>query len=196
MRPSAQPFLWKWVLFAWEWKIISISKAEHLNSFWYRGPGELENGLFRVTTIIFKYPDHVNSYIYASICYFIFLYLLQFFFYPVTFANNLFCLFRPCKQLTINIWGGAQSIKGFATLKNVVNLQFASEVRPEVVQDIFKQVKITQVTCLEKSLRTEMCITIRVITGDYCSKSDSKEEDWGSGTVVCVACRRNDSVKR
>ena len=21
MRPSAQPFLWKWVLFAWEWKI-------------------------------------------------------------------------------------------------------------------------------------------------------------------------------
>ena len=30
MRPSVQPFLWKWVLFAWEWKIISISKAEHL----------------------------------------------------------------------------------------------------------------------------------------------------------------------
>ena len=72
----------------------------------------------------------------------------KFFFYPVTFANNLFCLFRPCKQFTINIWGGAQSIKGFATLKNVVNLQFASEVRPEVVQDIFKKVEITQVTCL------------------------------------------------
>ena len=33
MRPSAQPFLWKGVLFAWEWKIISISKAEHLASF-------------------------------------------------------------------------------------------------------------------------------------------------------------------
>ena len=31
---------------------------------------------------------------------------------------------------TINISGGAQSIKGFATLKNVVNLQFVSEVRP------------------------------------------------------------------
>ena len=45
MRPSAQPFLWKWVLFTWEWKIISISKAEHLTSFWYRGPGDLENGL-------------------------------------------------------------------------------------------------------------------------------------------------------
>ena len=39
MRPSAQPFIWKWVLFAWEWKITSISKAEHLTSFWYRGPG-------------------------------------------------------------------------------------------------------------------------------------------------------------
>ena len=46
MRPSAQLFLWKWVLFAWEWKIISISKAEHLTSFWYRGPGKLGNGLF------------------------------------------------------------------------------------------------------------------------------------------------------
>ena len=45
-RPSAQPFLWKWVLFAWEWKIVSISKAEHLTSFWYRGPGERGNGLF------------------------------------------------------------------------------------------------------------------------------------------------------
>ena len=46
MKPSAHPFLWKWVLFAWEWKIISISKAEHLTSFWYRGLGELGNGLF------------------------------------------------------------------------------------------------------------------------------------------------------
>ena len=41
MRPSAQPSLWKWVLFAWEWKILSTSKAEHLTSFCYRGPGEL-----------------------------------------------------------------------------------------------------------------------------------------------------------
>ena len=46
-RPSAQPALWKWVLFGWEWKIISISKAEHLTSFWYRGPGKLRNGLFK-----------------------------------------------------------------------------------------------------------------------------------------------------
>ena len=46
MRPSAQPFLWKWVLFAWEWKLISILKAEHITLFWYRGPGELGSGLF------------------------------------------------------------------------------------------------------------------------------------------------------
>ena len=42
MRPSVQPFLWKWVLFAWEWNIISISKAEDLTSFWYRGLGNSE----------------------------------------------------------------------------------------------------------------------------------------------------------
>ena len=29
-------------------------------------------------------------------------------------------------------------------------------------------------------------------TGDYCSKSDSKEEDRGKGTVVCIACGRSD----
>ena len=46
MRLRAQPFLWKWLLFAWEWKMIFISKAEHLPSFWNRGPGELGNGLF------------------------------------------------------------------------------------------------------------------------------------------------------
>ena len=45
MRLVAQPFLWKWVLFAWEWKMISISKAEHLPSFWNRGPQVLANGL-------------------------------------------------------------------------------------------------------------------------------------------------------
>ena len=45
MRLGAQPFSWKWVLFAWEWKMISISKAEHPPSFWNRGPRELGNGL-------------------------------------------------------------------------------------------------------------------------------------------------------
>ena len=53
LRPSAQPFLWKWVLFAWEWKIISISKAEHLPSFWNRGPGELGNGLLLYHYVIY-----------------------------------------------------------------------------------------------------------------------------------------------
>ena len=51
MRLGAQPFLWKWVLFAWERKTISISKAEHLPSFWNRGPWELGNGLFFVFDI-------------------------------------------------------------------------------------------------------------------------------------------------
>ena len=44
--PSAQPFLTVSVVFAWEWKIISKSKVEHLALFWYRGPGELGNGRF------------------------------------------------------------------------------------------------------------------------------------------------------
>ena len=66
MRLGAQPFLWKWVLFAWEWKMISISKAEHLRSFCNRGPGELGNGLLKtftaVPTLRFKcWPD-------ASLC--------------------------------------------------------------------------------------------------------------------------------
>ena len=39
MRRSGQPFSWKWVLLAREWKIIFISKAEHLTSFWHRGSG-------------------------------------------------------------------------------------------------------------------------------------------------------------
>ena len=46
MRPSVQAFLWKWVLFEWEWKIISTSNAEPLSSFWYWDPGELGIGLY------------------------------------------------------------------------------------------------------------------------------------------------------
>ena len=45
MRLGAQPFLWKWVLFAWELKKVSISKVEHQPSFWNRSQGELWNGL-------------------------------------------------------------------------------------------------------------------------------------------------------
>ena len=90
---------------------------------------------------------------------------------------------------TINIWGGAQSIKGFATLKNVVHLQFASEVRPRKLFEIsLRKSRLHKLHAfMEKRLGTEICcITIRVITGDYCSKSDSKGEDRGSGTVVVL----------
>ena len=45
-RPSAQPFLWKWVLFAWEWKTIFLLTAKRLPSFSYRSPRELGNDLF------------------------------------------------------------------------------------------------------------------------------------------------------
>ena len=51
MRLGAQPFLWKWVLFEWEWKMISKSKAEHLPSFWNRDQGELGNGLLKEAEI-------------------------------------------------------------------------------------------------------------------------------------------------
>ena len=51
MRLGTQPFLWKRVLFAWEWKMISISKAEHLILFWNRGSGELGNGLFNWSSL-------------------------------------------------------------------------------------------------------------------------------------------------
>ena len=89
-------------------------------------------------------------------------------------------------------------------LKNVGNLQFVSEVRPEVVRDIsksvFKKVKITHLTpdaFMEKIWGTEMSIKFESdefsITGDYCNKTDSKVEDLGRGTVVCVGCRRSDS---
>ena len=44
---------------------------------------------------------------------------------------------------------------------------------------------------MEKNFKIEMSIKCESeessITGDYCSKSDSKEEDRGKGTVVCVA---------
>ena len=40
MRPSAQPFLWKRVLFAREYHFDS--EADHLTSFWYRGSGNSE----------------------------------------------------------------------------------------------------------------------------------------------------------
>ena len=61
MRPSAQPFLWKWVLFAREWKIISMSKAEHLTSFWCRGLGELSNFISDVKWILQQLSDFYRT---------------------------------------------------------------------------------------------------------------------------------------
>ena len=96
---------------------------------------------------------------------------------------------------TINIWGGAQSIKGFLPLKNVVNLQFASEVRPEVVRDIFKKVKIAQVTCLhgkkfgDKNVYNDKSDYWRLLQQEWFERGRSKKYH----TVVCVACRRNNS---
>ena len=43
---------------------------------------------------------------------------------------------------TINISGGARGIKGFATLRNFVNLQFVAEVRAEVVRDISRSARV------------------------------------------------------
>ena len=54
MRLGAHLFLWKGVLFAREWKMISISKAEQLPSFWNRGPGEFGNGLFSVFALFVR----------------------------------------------------------------------------------------------------------------------------------------------
>ena len=65
MRLGAQPFLWKWVLFAWEWKMISISKAEHLPSFWNRGPGQLGNGLL-VSLSVFSLIEAIGLKILAK----------------------------------------------------------------------------------------------------------------------------------
>ena len=51
MRPSAQPFSWKWVLFAWEGKTISTSKAEHLTSFDTEAQGNSEMAYSELKTV-------------------------------------------------------------------------------------------------------------------------------------------------
>ena len=85
-------------------------------------------------------------------------------------------------------------------MKNVVDLQFASEVRPEVVRDISKSVlrksRLHRLHAfMDKILGTEMCITIRVITGNYCSKRDSKEEDRGR-VVRLFALRVDEAIRK
>ena len=78
------------------------------------------------------------------------------------------------------------------TLKNVVNLQVTSKVRPDISKSVLSKSTLHNLHAfIENILATEMCIKFESeefsITGDYCSRSDSKEEDRGRGTVVCVA---------
>ena len=68
LRSSAKPFLWKWVLFAWEWKIIFTSKAEHLTSFWYRNPRELGNGLLILCSTWAILPCSLRSLLLNNLC--------------------------------------------------------------------------------------------------------------------------------
>ena len=53
---------------------------------------------------------------------------------------------------------------------------------------------------MEKSFGTEMCIKFESeeisITGDHCSKSDSKEEDRGKGTLVLRSVKTKRFGKR
>ena len=55
---------------------------------------------------------------------------------------------------------------------------------------------VTPDAFIEKIWGAEICIKFEreefSITGEYCSKTDSKVEDLGRGTVVCVARRRRD----
>ena len=71
-------------------------------------------------------------------------------------------------------------------------MQFASEVRPDISKSVFSKSRLHKLPAfMEKILGTEMCIKLESeeisVTGDNCSKIDSKEDDRGKGTVVCVA---------
>ena len=66
-------------------------------------------------------------------------------------------------------------------------------MRPEVVRDISKSVlRKSSLHKLHALVGTEMCIKFESeeisITGDYCSKTDSKEEERGNiyGRLRCV----------
>ena len=83
---------------------------------------------YRMTTIILKYPDRVNFYIYASICYFNFLIIsvvVIFFNILPDFSANIFftlsslqtiynCLFRPRKQSSIFLTPRLQKKNGLS----------------------------------------------------------------------------------
>ena len=46
-----------------EWKMFSISKADHLTSFWNRGLGKLGNGLLRVMSVSISDKDTAKLYV-------------------------------------------------------------------------------------------------------------------------------------
>ena len=66
MRRSGQPFSWKWVLFAREWKIIFISKAEHLTSFWHRGSGGNSEMAYWLTGASLRFNEPLSGYLRTS----------------------------------------------------------------------------------------------------------------------------------
>ena len=46
-RLGAQPLIWRWFFILMQITLISTRIVEHLTSFWYRGTGELGNGLLQ-----------------------------------------------------------------------------------------------------------------------------------------------------
>ena len=71
-------------------------------------------------------------------------------------------------------------------------MQFISEVRPDISKSVLNKSRLHKLhVFIEKNWGTEMCIKFEneeiSITGDYGSKSDSKEEGRRKGKVVCVA---------
>ena len=68
------------------------------------------------------------------------------------------------------------------TLKNVVNFQVTSKVRPDISKSVLSKSRLHKLQAfIENILGIEMCIKFESeeisITGDYCSRSDSKEEE-------------------
>ena len=82
-----------------------------------------------------------------------------------------------------------------------MSLQFASEVRPDISESVLSKSRLNKLhTFMEKRFGTEMCIKFESeeisITGDHCSKSDSKEEDRGKGTLVLRSVKTKRFGKR
>ena len=99
-RLGAQPLIWKWFFILMQIKLISTRKVKHLTSFWYRGPGELENGLLSSSFLM----GSLASLSFLNACIF---YLINFYFGEITKLNwttapenPSFCL-PPTDQLLI-----------------------------------------------------------------------------------------------